>query len=79
MSSGNGLKILSHVVVKQNEEGLHRSQLKSLTLYYTILTFKDPKEEGFEKHWGVKEKMLATSIFSFSERFLPYQVEKSSF
>ena len=37
-----------------------------LTLYHTIPTFNNPKEEGFGKHYGEKEKMLVTSIFSFS-------------
>ena len=36
------------------------------TLYHTIPTFNDTEEEGFGKHWGEKEKMLVTSIFSFS-------------
>ena len=27
----------------------------ALTLYHTILTFKDPKEEGFGKHWEKRE------------------------
>ena len=36
-----------------------------LTLYHTILTFNDLKEEGFGKHWE-REKMVLTSIFSFS-------------
>ena len=31
----------------------------------TVLTFNDPKIEAFWKH-GKKEKMLVTSIFSFS-------------
>ena len=35
-----------------------------LTLYHTILTFKDPVKEAFWNHcWGEKEKMLVNSIF----------------
>ena len=38
---------------------------KDLTLYHTIPTFNDP-EENFMKTSFKKEKMLVTSIFSFS-------------
>ena len=38
----------------------------ALTLYHTIWTFNDPKEEGFGKHCEKKRKMLVTSIFFFS-------------
>ena len=37
-----------------------------LTLYYIIPTFNNPEKERFSKHCGEKEKMLVTSIFSFS-------------
>ena len=39
-----------------------------LTLHHAILTFENPKEGGFGKHRGKKEKMLDTSIFSFFPR-----------
>ena len=38
-----------------------------LTLYHTIPTFNDPEKESFWKHFWEKEKMLVTSIFSFSQ------------
>ena len=41
---------------------------KGLTLYNTIPTFDDPKEEGFGKHY-----------FLLFPCFLLYQREKSSF
>ena len=45
-----------------------------LTLSDTIPTFNDLEKEAFWKHCGEKEKMLVTSIFSFSHNaFLPYQ------
>ena len=37
-------------------------KLLHLTLYCTIPTFNDSKEEGLGKHWE-KKKMLITSIF----------------
>ena len=37
-----------------------------LTLYHTILTFKDMEKIAFRKKLWEKEKMLVTSIFSFS-------------
>ena len=37
-----------------------------LTLYHTILTFYHPEEQGFGKHSLEREKMLVTSILSFS-------------
>ena len=37
-----------------------------LALYHTMLTFNDSEEEGFWKTLWEKEKMLVTSIFSFS-------------
>ena len=39
------------------------------TLYHTIPTFNEPKNEAFWKHCRKKEKMLVTSIFSFSTMF----------
>ena len=41
---------------------------RELTLYHTIPTFNDPKEESSRKHWE-KENMLVTSIFPFSAVF----------
>ena len=38
----------------------------ALTLYHIVPTFNDPKEEGFGKQLGKNEKVLVTSIFSFS-------------
>ena len=51
-------RIKNHKITKKNffDDGF------PLTLYHTIPTFNDPKEDCFGKHWG-KEKMLATSIF----------------
>ena len=44
-----------------------------LTLYHTIPTFNDPENEAFQNIVG-KEKMLVTSIFSFSyDVFYPSQ------
>ena len=44
-----------------------------LTLYYTIPSFNDLEEDVFRKHNGEKEKMLVTSIFSFSHHvFYPF-------
>ena len=37
-----------------------------LTLYYIILTFNDPEEKSLLKMFREKEKMLVTSILSFS-------------
>ena len=39
---------------------------QSLTLYHTVPTFNDLEKEAFWKHSGEKEKMLVSSIFSFS-------------
>ena len=48
--------------------------IDTLTLYNTILTFNNPENESFWKHWGEKEKMLVTSIFSFFHNvFYPSQ------
>ena len=45
-----------------------------LTLYYTIPTFNDPLEGSLLKTLWEKEKMLVTSIFSFSHNvFYPFQ------
>ena len=38
----------------------------NLTLYHTFLTFNGPEEGRFLKTFLEKEKMLVTSIFSFS-------------
>ena len=40
--------------------------IKHLTLYLPIPTFNDPMQEDFWKTLWEKEKMLVTSIFSFS-------------
>ena len=39
----------------------------SLTLYHTILTYNNPKKGGFLKTFWKREKVLVTSIFSFSQ------------
>ena len=39
----------------------------TLTLYHTIPTFNDPQERSLLKTLWEKEKMLVTSIFSFSQ------------
>ena len=46
-------------------------------LYFNCLPHKpDPEKETFRKHRGKKEKMLVTSIFSFSHNvFYQYQKE----
>ena len=44
----------------------HFSVFLTLTLYHTILTFNDPQERILLKTMWKKEKMLVTSIFSFS-------------
>ena len=50
------------------------SSLGSFTLYHTILTFNDPQQRGLLKTLWEKEKMLVTSIFSFSNiEFNPSQ------
>ena len=41
-------------------------KITSLTLYHTIPTFNDPVKRAFKKTLWKKEKMLVTSIFSFS-------------
>ena len=41
-------------------------KIKTLALHGTISSFKDPMEASFWKHRRKKEKMLVTSIFSFS-------------
>ena len=47
-----------------------------LTLYHTFKTFNDPEKEAFLKTLWEKEKMLVTSIFSFSHNvFYPSQKE----
>ena len=52
----------------------------SLTLYHRISTFDDPETDGFWKHCGKKEKMLVTSIFSFSHYvFFSIKKKKTSF
>ena len=52
-------------VHKNTVIGIYPTGKFLLTLYHTLHTFNDPKEEGFGKDWE-KEKMLETSIFSFS-------------
>ena len=39
----------------------------ALTLYHTIPIFNDPEIESFLKTLWEKEKMLVTSIFSFTD------------
>ena len=47
-----------------------------LTLYHTIPAFKDPKKRKLLKTLWEKEKMLVTSIFSFSHNvFHPPQIK----
>ena len=50
-------------------------QKEFLTLSQTIRTFNDPAEEPFGKLWK-KEKMLATSIFSFSINLFYHSKDK---
>ena len=40
-----------------------------LTLYHTIPTFNDPREEGFGKHCGKRRKCWLSAFF-FSHSFL---------
>ena len=42
------------------------------TLYYTILTFNDPKEEGFGKHYGKEENAGNRHFLLFPQGFLLY-------
>ena len=47
-----------------------------LTLFHTILTFNNPEKEAFWKALWVKEKILLTSVFSFSHSvFYSFQQE----
>ena len=49
-------------------------KIHCLTLYYTITTFNDPHTGSLLKTLWEKEKMLVTSIFSFSHNvFHPSQ------
>ena len=41
-------------------------KVKLVTLCHTIQTFKNSEKEAFLKHCGKKEKMLETSIFTYS-------------
>ena len=53
---------------------------KGLTLYHTIPTFNDPQERYLLKTWWEKEKMLVTSIFSFSHNvFYPVKFVKDGY
>ena len=56
---------------------IHEGKLQ-LSLYHTMPTFTDPKEEGFGKHCGKKEKMLVTRIFSFPHCVF-YSVKQRNF
>ena len=56
----------------------------ALTLYHTIPTFNDPKEEGFGKHRGKRRKCLLKGenadnqhFLLFQQYFLLYQREKN--
>ena len=40
----------------------HALKTKNLTLYHTIPTFNDPKEEGFGKHRGERRKCWSDLI-----------------
>ena len=40
-----------------------------LTFYHTIMTFNDPKEEGFEKHYEKRRKCLLPAFSSFPTVF----------
>ena len=48
---------------------------KELTLYHTIQTFNNPEKRNLLKRLWEKEKMLVTSIFSFSNHVF-YQSQK---
>ena len=45
---------------------MYIDSILSFTLYYIILNFNDPLKRGLWKTLLEKEKMLVTSIFSFS-------------
>ena len=59
-------RLLCHSVLSLNETSLIVKTI--LTLYHTILTFYYPEGEDFRRHWE-KEKILVSSIFSFSAVF----------
>ena len=47
---------------------------KELTLSNVIPTFNDPEKDTSRNHCGIKEKMLITTMFSFSHNvFYPSQ------
>ena len=48
-----------------------------LTLYHTILTFNDPKEEGFGKHWGKRRKCWQP-VFSLFSPSVFYSIEEKN-
>ena len=50
-----------------------------LTLYHTILTFNNIEKEEFRKTLLEKEKMLVTSIFSFSQNVFYPSLNKFQF
>ena len=59
-------KHVRKVVGGNQPTNLYTSRRWFNLLYHTIQSFNDPEEETFRKHCGEKEKMLVTSIFSFS-------------
>ena len=50
---------------KYMEDALSKECLKLITTQYRVLTNLE-EQQDFWKHFGKKEKMLVTSIFSFS-------------
>ena len=58
---------------------LDSSILLILTLYHKIPTFNNPNEEGFGKLCGKRRKCWYRHFLLFSQCFLLYHKEKSSF
>ena len=61
----SNLDLCSSVHIQLLKLFLHKLNPLS-TLYHIILTFNNPEKEVFGKKLWEKEKMLVTSIFSFS-------------
>ena len=83
-------KVLSHIEFVVSASALNLDELtiflsgKGVTLYHTILTFNNPKEEArglWEKNCKKKKKeMLITSIFLlFPSCFIPFEGQFLSF
>ena len=59
--------VVNYIIMWVLLKHLFVMEILSLTLHYTVPTFNEPRERGLFKTIWEKEKMLVTSIFSFSQ------------